>query len=51
MHVTTVRGRQYEKLLTRKFNGQKKFETKISRITVVRYVRVHSSAQDDPSGG
>ena len=35
MHVTTVRGRRYENFLTRKFNGRKCFDTKISRITVL----------------
>ena len=34
MHVTTVRGRRYENILIRKFNGRKIFDTKISRITV-----------------
>ena len=35
MQVTMVRGRWYENILIQKFNGQKFFDTKISRITVV----------------
>ena len=34
MYVTTVRGRRYENILIRKFDGRKFFDTKISRITV-----------------
>ena len=32
--VTKVRGRRYENILIRKFNGRNFFDTKISRITV-----------------
>ncbi len=35
MYVTTVRGRRYENILIRKFNGRKFFDMKISQITVI----------------
>ena len=45
MHVTTVRGRRYENILIRKFNGRKFFDTKISRITVYDTLPVFYSYQ------
>ena len=46
MYVTTVRGRRYENILIRKFNGRKFFDTKfpeLQYVNIVKYYTIESA--------